>query len=177
MAKNWSAVLTAQAASWNVPPKELTQLDGLAAAAGIILDKAQSSERTAVITAQCKAAFDGLTEKMRFVKNHFFLTPPLTDSDLIALGLKPRDTIHTAGSASGRAGGSGHTPSWGASAGTDPAGHRGRKSSERRGLPGLRERFDFDGGDSGKTAYFCIRLENAKGEAGPWGALFSAVIP
>jgi hypothetical protein len=40
-----------------------------------------------------------------------------------------------------------------------------------------RERFDFDGGDSGKTAYFCIRLENAKGEAGPWGALFSAVIP
>jgi hypothetical protein len=40
-----------------------------------------------------------------------------------------------------------------------------------------RERLDFDAADSGKTAYFCIRLENAKGEPGPWGALFSAVIP
>jgi hypothetical protein len=40
-----------------------------------------------------------------------------------------------------------------------------------------RERFDFDAADSGKTAYFCIRIENAKGEPGPWGTLFSAVIP
>jgi hypothetical protein len=37
--------------------------------------------------------------------------------------------------------------------------------------------FDFPGDDSAKTAWFCIRLENGKGEAGPWGPLFSAVIP
>ncbi|MDR2260130.1 MAG: hypothetical protein LBE06_04180 [Azoarcus sp.] len=37
--------------------------------------------------------------------------------------------------------------------------------------------FDFEQTDSGKTAYFCIRFENAKGEPGPWGPMLSAVIP
>ncbi|MDR0702362.1 MAG: hypothetical protein LBF61_08165 [Azoarcus sp.] len=36
--------------------------------------------------------------------------------------------------------------------------------------------FDFEQADSGKTAYFCIRFENAKGEPGPWGPMLSAVI-
>jgi hypothetical protein len=40
-----------------------------------------------------------------------------------------------------------------------------------------RELFDFPAEDSGKTAYFCVRYENAKGQKGPWGPLFSAVIP
>jgi hypothetical protein len=34
----------------------------------------------------------------------------------------------------------------------------------------------FDAEDSGKTAYFCIRLENAKGEPGPWGPMLTAII-
>jgi hypothetical protein len=40
-------------------------------------------------------------------------------------------------------------------------------------------RFDFEG-DSGKTVYFCLRYENAKGGKegeGPFGPLFSAIIP
>jgi hypothetical protein len=40
-----------------------------------------------------------------------------------------------------------------------------------------RERLDFAQEDRGKTIYFCVRYENAKGEPGPWGPLFSAVIP
>jgi hypothetical protein len=217
MAKNWSAILTAKSASWNVPAAELTQLDALAAAAGTILDKAQSSERTTVITAQCKAAFEDLTGKMRFVKNHFFLIPPLTDTDLISLGLKPRDTIHTPvpppaeqaeadvlrpgvhllelilrviGGASLRSGTGfrvywGVMPPGGATVESATGSKRelmkaptaGEELPFSRFTKRKRERFDFDGADSGKTAYFCIRLENAKGEAGPWGALFSAVIP
>jgi hypothetical protein len=35
----------------------------------------------------------------------------------------------------------------------------------------------FNPGDSGKTAYFCIRLENGVGGYGPWCPLFSAIIP
>jgi hypothetical protein len=31
--------------------------------------------------------------------------------------------------------------------------------------------------DSGKTAWFCLRVENSKGDKGPWGPVFSAVIP
>jgi hypothetical protein len=40
-----------------------------------------------------------------------------------------------------------------------------------------KELFEFPLEDSGKTAYFCIRLENSKGKAGPWGPVFSAIIP
>ena len=39
-----------------------------------------------------------------------------------------------------------------------------------------KERFDFDG-ESGNTVYFCLRYENSKGEAGPYGPMLSAVIP
>ena len=38
------------------------------------------------------------------------------------------------------------------------------------------ETFTYDAEDAGKTAYYCIRYENSKGEAGPWGPIFSAVI-
>ena len=39
-----------------------------------------------------------------------------------------------------------------------------------------RERFDFEG-ESGCTVYFCLRYENSKGKAGPFGPVLSAVIP
>jgi hypothetical protein len=40
-----------------------------------------------------------------------------------------------------------------------------------------KERFDFPQEDCGKTVYFCIRYENTKGQPGPWGPIFSAIIP
>ena len=40
-----------------------------------------------------------------------------------------------------------------------------------------KELFSFHPNDSGKTAYFCIRYENSKGAAGPWGPVAAAVIP
>jgi hypothetical protein len=40
-----------------------------------------------------------------------------------------------------------------------------------------KETFDLPADDSGKTAYFCIRYENSKGQGGPWGPVVSAVIP
>lgn len=40
-----------------------------------------------------------------------------------------------------------------------------------------KEVIDFLPEDSGKTAYFCLRYENSKGEAGPWGPIVSSVIP
>jgi hypothetical protein len=41
-------------------------------------------------------------------------------------------------------------------------------------------RFDFPEEDRGKTVYFCLRYENSKGGKkgeGPWGPIFSAIIP
>ena len=39
-----------------------------------------------------------------------------------------------------------------------------------------RYRFDFTG-NSGREAFFCMRYENAKGQAGPWGKIISAYVP
>ena len=40
-----------------------------------------------------------------------------------------------------------------------------------------KELFTFHPSQSGKTVYFCIRYENSKGAAGPWGPVASANIP
>jgi len=39
-----------------------------------------------------------------------------------------------------------------------------------------RYRFDFTG-ESGKEIFFCMRYENSKGQAGPWGKIISAFVP
>jgi hypothetical protein len=36
---------------------------------------------------------------------------------------------------------------------------------------------EFPAEDSGKTVFFSVRFENSKGQAGPWGPVFSAIIP
>jgi hypothetical protein len=40
-----------------------------------------------------------------------------------------------------------------------------------------KELLDFPQEDRGKMIYFCVRYENAKGEPGPWGPIFSTIIP
>jgi hypothetical protein len=40
-----------------------------------------------------------------------------------------------------------------------------------------KEGFDFSGDDSGKRVYFCIRCQNENGKLGPFGPIFSAIIP
>ena len=37
-------------------------------------------------------------------------------------------------------------------------------------------RFDFTG-ENGREVFFCMRYENAKGQAGPWGKMISAFVP
>ena len=40
-----------------------------------------------------------------------------------------------------------------------------------------KEQFMFSPTDVKKTAYFCIRYENSKGQAGTWGPMIKAIIP
>jgi len=39
-----------------------------------------------------------------------------------------------------------------------------------------RYRFDF-AGERGREVFFCMRCENSKGQAGPWGKIISAFVP
>ena len=55
-----------------------------------------------------------------------------------------------------------------------PQGHQLRESRFTRRK---KELFTFAATDSGRTACFCIRYENSKGAASPWGPVMSAIIP
>jgi hypothetical protein len=204
MARDWNSVMTAQAAAWSIPADALTGLDALYQAADSALATAQNeTTRTTVANAQCRAAFEAMAEKMRDVKRRYFLEPPLTDADLISLGLKPRDTIHTLSG----------TPTAQVTIETYLVGRHelGIKIVYVTGNPAdaankgyriwysvtgagetppetpqdLRESFytkrkqdlmEFDFGDSGKTAIFAVQIEN-EGKKGPWGPMVSALIP
>jgi hypothetical protein len=208
MAKEWAGVLHTRGVSWNIDNARIAELEDLTEDAENTLNAAQNeATRTPVATAKCRQAFDALEAFMRDIKKRYFYTPPLTDSDLVSLGLKPHDTTPT------RSG----TPTAQTMPETylvgrhelgvkivyvtgnpnDPAnkGYRiwysvvGSSPGETEGPPAnpddLRKSFftkrkkdviEFDFGDSGKTCYMAVQIEN-DGRKGPWGPLVSALIP
>ncbi|MDR2150430.1 MAG: hypothetical protein LBO67_06375 [Spirochaetaceae bacterium] len=204
MAANWRSVLATKANEWHVPTEAVTQLNTVAdSAASILADAKNESTRTPVVNAKCKEAFDRLEEVMRDIKRRYFFVPPLTEADLVSLGLSPRDPISTPSG----------TPNAQVTAETfligrhelgikivyltgDPAdaankGYRIWYTVVAQGAahPTAPEqltssfstqrrkdviKFDFE--DSGKIAFFAIQVENG-GKKGPWGPLLNAVIP
>jgi hypothetical protein len=140
---------------------------------------------------------------MRDFKRRYFLSPPLTESDFVSLGLEPHDGKPTPS----------HEPTAQVTIETylvgrhelgvrivyltgspdDPAneGYRVWYSVVAPGEPPPRDPDDlrksfftrrkkdvigFAFGDSGKTVYFAVQVENG-GKKGPWGPLVSALIP
>jgi hypothetical protein len=204
MAKDWVAVAGTQAAAWSIPAAVLTGLGSQTQAAETALDTALTeTTRTPVANAQCRAAFEALTATMRDTKRRYFLEPPLTDADIISLGLKPHDTTHTMSG----------TPTAQVTIETflvgrhelgikivyvtgdpnEPA-NKGYRIWYSVIAPGetppaapenlytsfytkrKKDLIEFDFGDSGKTAVFAVQIEN-EGKKGPWGPMVSALIP
>jgi hypothetical protein len=81
--------------AWGIPTDKFTALGAAYSAANTMFQKVTGSERTATITAQCQAAFKAMTDTARDFKRRFFLRPPLTEADLVSLGLKPHDGTPT----------------------------------------------------------------------------------
>jgi hypothetical protein len=204
MGKNWVTILTTSGPAWNVPGTDIQELSGLVTTADTALAEAKNeTTRTPVVTARCKEAFWQMEEKMRDIKKRYFYAPPLTDADIVSLGLKPRDPIHTPTTAP-TAQVIGETylvgrhelgvriiyvtgdPNDKANKGyriwytvigpgeTTPADPEQLTKSfytKRK-----KDVIEFGYGDSGKTVYFAIQIEN-EGKKGPWGPLVSALIP
>jgi hypothetical protein len=59
----------------------------------------------------------------------------------------------------------------------EPIPQSGMDLTESRFSRQKKVQFSFTPEDSGKTAYYAVRYENSKGQSGPWGPLFSAIIP
>jgi hypothetical protein len=92
MADDWIPVCTPKQAAWSIPAAALAELTARRAT----LETAKNeTTRTPVANALCKEVFDALIACMRDFKKRYFLTPPLLNSDLISLGLKPHDTHST----------------------------------------------------------------------------------
>ena len=205
MVKAWISAITASLLKWGIPESVLQNLSSLAAAAESALDAAKNeSTRTPVATARCREVFDGLTAAMRDIKKRYFLSPPLTDSDFVALGLNPPDTTHTpsgvptaqvqvetylagrhelgvkivyvTGSANDPAN-KGYRIWYGVLAPGEapPAG----PEDLRKSFFTMRKKdlLQFDYGESGQIAYVAVQIENSGGKQGPWGPMVNALIP
>ncbi|MDR1400132.1 MAG: hypothetical protein LBJ41_09445 [Treponema sp.] len=204
MVKTWLIIILAKLQQWGIPESVSKNLETLATNAENAFDTAQNeSTRTPVATTRCREAFDALIAEMRDMKKRYFLSPPLLDSDLVSLGLTPPDTTHTSageptdqvqvetyligrhelgvkisyvtGSAASPANkgyriwysviAPGETPP------TNPDDLRKSFFTQRK-----KDKIEFGYGDSGKTAYFAVVIEN-NGKTGPWGPIVSALIP
>ncbi|MDR1308072.1 MAG: hypothetical protein LBK74_10930 [Treponema sp.] len=204
MCRNWISVMIAETrTAWGIPAPQFQELGLLFAAAQELLQKASGNDRTPVINEQCREAFDAMTGKMRFFKGHYFLVPPLTNADLISLGLIPHDThptptgkptaevvvetflvgrhqlgiriIYISGNPEDKAN-KGYriwykvVPPGGEPV-TNPKDLTESFFTRRK-----KDLMDFDYGDSGKTVYIAVQVENGS-KKGPWGPIVQAVIP
>jgi hypothetical protein len=204
MAGDWISVCAPPKTAWNIPDAALTELTNLKTAAAAALETAKNeTTRTPVATARCKEAFDALIACMRDFKRRWFLSPPLLDSDYVSLGLRPHDSTHTPGKTPS-AQATIETYLIGrhelglkvvyVSGNPDDPANKGYRIYYRVAAPGetppatpkdLGESFftkrkkdvlKFDYGDSGKTVYMAVQLEN-DGRKGEWGPMTSALIP
>ena len=204
MAMNWGGYIPSISDKANMPPEAMTALTEKTNAYGTLFQTPPAA-RTPAMNAELNTAKKELKETMRDVKRRYFFSPPLTDSDLISLGLKPKDVIPTpVGDPQGQAtadvtylGGQivqlhtkhvtgtpadpkanyGQKIYYGLFADGDTLPASGEDLPKHKFTRQKKVKFEFTPADVKKTAYFCIRYENSKGKAGAWGPMISAVIP
>jgi hypothetical protein len=204
MAKNWVVILTAKGVEWRIPSADIQDLGTQTGEADSVLAAAQSDvTRTPVVNAHCREVFGRMEARMRDIKKRYFYDPPLVDADFVALGIKIPDStysptgvptaqvmvetflvgphelgiriVYVTGSPEDRENKSyrvfylvlehGETPP------TQPSETWKSFSTKRR-----KDLVEFGYGDSGKTVYFAVQVENGS-KKGPFGPMVSAVIP
>jgi hypothetical protein len=201
MADDWAAVCAVNQTLWGIPGTALTELTARKAAARTALQTAKNeTTHTPVANAQCKEAFGALEGFMWDFKRRYFLTPPLTDADYVSLDLKPHDTHSTPSHAptaqvtietyligrhelgiriiyvTGNPENLGYRIWYtvvapGETPPKSPEELRKSFFTKRR-----KDVIEFEFGDSGKTVYFAVQVEN-DGKKGGWGPMVSALIP
>jgi hypothetical protein len=219
MAENWVTIIRKNGQRWKIPNEIETELEGLTENARDSLQDVMSADRNAVNTAQNNKNFGLLIALMRNIRRRFFFVPPLTDPDLVSLGLRPASTTRTpipaptgqaeadvmypgphllmlnirllSGTLIDRRADHGFRvyfgvmPTGGATPEQAASPHFyllkpavfGDELPHSKFTRRRRLLMELPAQDSGMTAYFSIRLESARGKAGPWGPVFSAIIP
>lgn len=162
--------------------------------------------RTKPATAACNEAFDNLEFLARDLKRRFFHTPPLSKADIAALNLKepawgsgplgdPTAEIHAVPSIKGMGYHQMRIDLAAVSGDLSARNNQGHyhtkygvfspESAPPKSYKDLREDIysdrkkeviNFEPEDSGKTAYFCGRIEQGD-RKGPWGPVTGGKIP
>jgi len=204
IANIWVEAFAEKGDLWKIPREAVDEFFDLAMEAARLYHLVQDKQtRTIVIAADFKAAMTRMQVKARDIKKRYLYIPPLTEGDMARLKLRLKDTILTPSRAPtaqakvetfllGRHElGTLIVIAEGSSA--DPAndGFRVCYTVQDFGCPQpeqyslltesfftrrKRGRISFEPGDSGKTCYFAVQIENGD-KKGPWGPITSALIP
>ena len=188
---------------WNIPDESIQELIGLSDKALFALKDAQEeSTNSSVAKAKCREIFRELTRAARAIKKYLAM-PPLTESDIIALGLKVPDLnptpsgIPTAHARSDPRLEGWHEMGWQIvichGDADDPANKSFRLHYKvmdnaecvHARYEDLHESFStkkkkgvlrFEPDASGKTCCMAVQVENGE-KKGPWGPITNALIP
>jgi hypothetical protein len=203
MATRWKDVFAVKAVEWKIPADVTTVFNALISEAGNSLAMLTSADRTPSAVPRCNDAFAALVAKMRYIKRHFLLKPPLTDADFIDLGLiladenktsqgdpdrppvftlKSKDycqiaaVLHAEGTARIA------IPDWAAGAvmllqlgGERPTSPKALLTIEL--ITRAHYTILFDPADCGKKAYISFQWQNGKGKKGPPAPIQEITIP
>jgi len=200
---NFSAIVTANAESWEIPATDVTKLQSRLSDFESLIAKAKSPSRSSIIVTEKNEVRKALVATIRELVNFRLKNPVITDSQLVTLGLRPRDKTRTLSPA----------PVTYPELQIDRAVirqltvHYRDTDSERKAKPagvhGVEIRWSilsvpptsvdnlitssfstktpfmmsFNEDDRGKWVYFCARWENNRGEKGPWSEIVESVIP
>jgi hypothetical protein len=193
-----------KAEGWRIPLLVITDLNKCIVRCSYTLAIINDREtRTEVAVAEANSAFATLTKYMRDIKRRYFFVPPLADTDIMSLGLRVRDGIHTPTTTptsevvidpflKGRhqlginivyVVGSPISPAnkgyrvWYrvvAQGEKPPASPEDLHKSFYTGK--RKDIINFDYTDSGKVVWLAVQIEN-DGKKGPWGPMIHAMIP
>ena len=204
MAKKWVQELNRAGDAWDIKPEVINEFTALTELAEHAQEKtANKNTRTSVAITKRDTALDLLEKAARDIKKRYFYVPPLEESDIIALGLKIRDTSYTpTGSPTAQV--AAETFLKGrhelgikfvyASGDPNDRANKGfrvyyKVLEEREKEPTSPEeltksfftkkkktviRFDYN--DSRKFVFIAVQVENEE-KKGPWGLMIKAVIP
>jgi hypothetical protein len=93
---NWIYQITTWGELWQIPETVLAELKKLVKAAEQAVFIAQAGDRNPGNTAKCNEAFSALVALLRDIKDRYYKQPPLKNSDLVNLSLRPKDKVRTA---------------------------------------------------------------------------------
>jgi len=94
MSKVWAVFIRQKQSVLNVPTGVLESFEAKSAELERLCAAGKAS-RTPAQNTEIKELDDGLSELMRDIKRRYFFVPPLTDANLVTLGLHPKDSIPT----------------------------------------------------------------------------------